>query len=201
MHKIADFVFDVGGGWRQAGATMNARATIFPIAIGFLMTAAALPAAETSATAADKPAAEKPATDKPAADAALDFGNFSSETLTGKAWTAFNAKDYAKTKGYAQKCIDMYKDKAVEMQKGLTAPATVKEEVFKSWALNDVGTCYYLLGMALDAEKKSKEAIAAFKFLADNLAYAQCWDTKGWFWKPADAAREKVKALEFDALK
>ena len=170
---------------------MNSRATLIPIAIGFVMTSAALQAAETAGTAPVKPAAE----------AALDFGNFSSETLTGKAWAAYTTKDYAKTKGYAQKCIAMYKVKAVEMPKALTAPATVKEEVFKSWALNDVGTCYYLLGQSLEAEKKPKEAIAAFKVLADSLAFAQCWDTKGWFWKPADAARERVKALEFDALK
>jgi hypothetical protein len=147
-----------------------------------------------------KPEAVKPEAAKPEA-AALDFGNFSSETLTGKAWAAYNTKDYKTAKAYAQKCIDMYKDKAVEMQKALTAAATVKEEVFKSWALNDVGTCYYLLGQSLEGEGKAKEAIVPFKYLADNLAFAQCWDAKGWFWKPADAARERAKALEFDALK
>ncbi|MEO5716453.1 MAG: beta-glucanase precursor [Luteolibacter sp.] len=142
-----------------------------------------------------------PAAPATAAAPALDFGNFSSETITGKAWEAYNAKNYVNAKAYAQKCIDSFKDQAVAMQKALTAPATEKEEVFKSWALNDVGVCYFILGQSLEAEGKGKEAIAPFKFLADNLSFAQCWDAKGWFWKPADAARERVKALEFDALK
>ena len=163
---------------------------MFSIACGLLVSTQAL-YAEASAAPATPVA--------PAA--ALDFGNFSSETLTSKAWAGLNAKNYVTAKGYAQKCIDMYKDKAVEMQKALSAPATVKEEVFKSWALNDVGTCYYILGQALEADGKAKEAIVAFKFLVESLSFAQCWDAKGWFWKPADAARERVKALEFDALK
>lgn len=160
-------------------------------------------AEETKPAAAPATPAAPASPAAPAAPAApaLDFGNFSSETITGKAWEAINAKNYANAKAYAQKCIEMYKDKAVEMQKALTAPAAVKEEVFKSWALNDVGVCYYILGQALEAEGKGKEAIVPFKFLAENLAFAQCWDAKGWFWKPADAARERVKALEFDALK
>lgn len=169
---------------------MKQRHSIIPLAIGLLMTCQAMQAAETAAP----PAA-------PAAAPALDFGDFSSQTVTTKAWEAYNAKNYGNAKAYALKCIEMYKDKAVEMQKGLSVAATEKEEVFKSWALNDVGTCYFILGQALEAEGKGKDAIAPYKFLADNLAFAQCWDTKGWFWKPADAARERVKALEFDALK
>lgn len=153
------------------------------------------------AVRAEEPAAPAvPASAAPAA-AALDFGNFSSEVITGKAWDAYNAKNYPHAKAYAQKCIEMYKDKAIEMQKALSAPATEKEEVFKSWALNDVGVCHFILGQALEAEGKGKEAIAPFKVLVESLPYAQCWDAKGWFWKPADAARERVKALEFEALK
>ncbi|MBE7159385.1 MAG: beta-glucanase precursor, partial [Rhodospirillales bacterium] len=68
------------------------------------------------------------------------------------------------------------------------------------WALNDVGTCYFIKGQALESQGKKKDAVAAFKYLSDNLAFAQCWDPKGWFWKPADAARDKTKKLEFDAL-
>lgn len=173
---------------------MNPRHSVLPIAIGIFLSMPTSQAEEAAPAPATAPA---PA----AAPTALDFGNFSSETLTGKAWEAFNAKNYVNAKGYAQKCIDMYKDQAVAMQKGMTAPATEKEEVFKSWALNDVGVCYFILGQSLEAEGKGKEAIVPFKFLAENLSFAQCWDTQGWFWKPADAARERVKALEFDALK
>lgn len=130
----------------------------------------------------------------------LDFGDSSSQTITAKAWDAYNAKDHVAAQAYAKKCIELYKAQAITMQKALTAPANVKEEVFKSWALNDVGSCHFILGQSLEAQGKPKEAVIPLKFLVENLSFAQCWDSKGWFWKPADAAREKVKVLEFEAL-
>jgi hypothetical protein len=30
--------------------------------------------------------------------------------------------------------------------------------------------------------------------------FAQCRDEKGWFWKPAQAATERLKLLDFDAI-
>ncbi len=129
-----------------------------------------------------------------------DFGDFSSSTLTTKAWNALNAKDQKNAEVFAEKCIETYKTQALEMQKALTEPTTTKEETEKLWALNDVGTCYFILGQSYEAVGKTKEAVASYKFLTENLAFAQCWDEKGWFWKPADAARDKVKSLEFDAL-
>ena len=141
------------------------------------------------------------ATPPPTAGSKLDFGDFSSSALTSKAWGALEAKNYDDAIAYTSKCIDMFKGKAVEMQKALTAPTTDKEQTFAQWALNDVGTSYYIQAKALEAQGKQKDALESYKFLANNLPYAQCWDTKGWFWKPADAAKERLKALEFDSLK
>ena len=134
---------------------------------------------------------------------ALDFGDFKSSTLTSKAWKALNDKDYDSVMGYTQKCINMFKDQAVAMQKGLTAePDTSdKEKVFANWALNDVGTCYFIQAKALEDQSKPKDALTDYQFLADNLSYAKCWDTKGWFWSPAGAAKERVAALQFDSIK
>ncbi|RYD24184.1 MAG: beta-glucanase precursor [Verrucomicrobiaceae bacterium] len=157
--------------------------------------------AQTPAAPETQPAPSPPAPTTPLAPPVLDFGDHSSSTLTSKAWDAFNAKNQPAAQGYAKKCIELYQAKAVEMQKAIApAPLTVKEEIQKSWALNDVGTSYFVLGQSLAAEGKAKDAAAAFKFLVENLSLAQCWDTKGWFWKPADAARERAKALEFEAL-
>ncbi len=130
----------------------------------------------------------------------LDLGDYSSAAITGKAWEATHANNNDLAVAYADKCIEMFGAKAVEMQKALTTPPTEKDQVFAQWALNDVGTCYFIKGQALEAQGKKKEAAAAYKFVADNLAFAQCWDPKGWFWKPADAARDKAKKLEFDSL-
>ncbi len=133
----------------------------------------------------------------------LDFGDHSSSTITTKAWESLNAKNYPNATGYAKKCVELYEKQALEMQKSLQAPlpGTDREAVSKLWALNDVGTCLFILGQALEKQDKSADALAAYKQLVTQLPFAQCWDPKGWFWKPADAAKTRLKALEFDSLK
>lgn len=134
--------------------------------------------------------------------AELDFGDHSSATLTTKAWDALNAKNHDNAVAYASKCIEMYEKEALAMQGALTeaVPSDDREAVSSKWALNDVGTCLFILGQSLEAQGKGKEALEAYRKLVDTLSFAQCWDPQGWFWKPADAAQVKVKALEFDAL-
>lgn len=135
--------------------------------------------------------------------APLEFGDHSSTTITTKAWESLNADRHDDAVGYARKCLELYQGKAEEMQKALTAPvpADQTEEVHKLWALNDVGTCLFILGQTLEKQNKGEEALAAYKKLVETVSYAQTWDVKGWFWKPADAAKERIKALEFDTLK
>ncbi len=135
----------------------------------------------------------------PAVAPAYDFGNFSSETLTGKAWAAMDAKDYVAVKVYTEKCREMYRAEAEKMQQELTAPAG-KDQAFDYWALNDVGTSSFLLGQALEKQGDTKGAIEAYKYVVEKTPFAQCWDTKGWFWRPSDAASARLKALEFDAM-
>jgi len=152
------------------------------------------------AQTATTPAPAAPAASTPA-PANVDFGDYSSSAITGKAWAAFGAKDYAKVLIYTAKCRELFEGKALEMQKGLEAPPTgAPDAIHAYWALNDVGTCYYLQGQAQKELGKTEDAVASFKFLVEKLPYAQCWDTKGWFWKPADAARDQLKKLEFGAL-
>jgi hypothetical protein len=130
-----------------------------------------------------------------------DFGDYKSSTLATKAWHALESNDLASVKAYTQKCIDTFGPQALTMQAALSEPPDTKdkEKVFANWALNDVGTCYFILGSALEKNGDKKGALEAYKYLAEKLPFAECWDTKGWFWKPADAAKGKLKALEFDA--
>jgi hypothetical protein len=137
---------------------------------------------------------------KPVETPALDFGDHSSATITTKAWQALEAGKHAEVDGYVAKCLELYEAKALEMQKGLTEAAP-KEKANEYWALNDVGTCNYIRGQSKEARGKKEEAMADYKTLVEKLSFAQCWDTKGWFWKPADAAKDKLKSLEFDSLK
>jgi hypothetical protein len=146
-----------------------------------------------------QPAPRPPETETPATPA-LDFGDASSQTLTTKAWDALGASNHAAVDAYVARCIELYASQAATMQAALTEPApaaTAKEH----WALNDVGTCHFIRAQSKEARGDTKAALADYKAVTEKYAFAQCWDTKGWFWKPADASKAKIKSLEFDALK
>ena len=127
-----------------------------------------------------------------------DFGDHSSATLTKKAWESLAAGHAEHVLAYTGKCRELYAAEAKKQQAALTdfAPA---EKAHDSWALNDVGTCLFIEGQLHEKQGTRKEAIAAYRQLADELTFCQCWDTKGWFWKPAEAAAGRIKELEFDA--
>jgi len=127
----------------------------------------------------------------------LDFGDHTSATLTGKAWKALGEQRYDDALAYTGKCRELYMAEALKQQAALTdfVPA---EKAHDSWALNDVGTCLFIEGQGLEKHDKPKAA-ATYRELATALKFCQCWDPKGWFWRPAEVAAEKVKQLQFDA--
>jgi predicted negative regulator of RcsB-dependent stress response len=147
--------------------------------------------------------AQTPATKAPGA---VDFGNYTSETLTTNAWRAMDRGDYATALIYTDKCIELYKDEALKMQADIHVKrqhADVKkkqtnQEVFANWALNDVGTSYFIKGEALMNMGKEEEAVEAYKVVMNQLYYANTYDPQGWFWSPAEAATKKVVTLSQD---
>jgi tetratricopeptide (TPR) repeat protein len=153
--------------------------------------------AATSATTT-KPAATtttaKPAAGAAAPSAEYDFGDYTSETLTTKAWEALTAGDYAAVEAYAGKCIDMYEAQAIEQSQSLTDFAP-KKDAFNYWALNDVATSHFILGSARTAQGRVKEAQKEFQTVIDKYPFAQCWDPRGWFWHPAEAANDKLSTM------
>jgi hypothetical protein len=74
-------------------------------------------------------------------------------------------------------------------------PWQSREQIFKYWALNDVGTALYIRGEALRLADKPAEAKEAFEKLVKEFFYAQTWDPQGWFWKPAEAAQQKLDEM------
>lgn len=147
----------------------------------------------TGVAAAETSAGETAAVSPP------DFGDHSSATLTGKAWAALETGNHQHVLAYTAKCIELYGEKALEMQASLEAPAPA-EKAHDYWALNDVGTCYYIRAMSHQAEGDDSKALADFKKLKASFSFAQTWDTKGWFWQPATVASQKIKIMEFNAL-
>ncbi len=127
----------------------------------------------------------------------IDYGDYTSSTMTTKAWGALNAKDYPTVIALVKKNMELYGAKAKEMQASLKEYAwESKEKTMSYWALNDVGTSLFILGEAYRQSGNKEEAAKAYKQLIDEYFYAQCWDTNGWFWKPAEAAQQKLGELD-----
>ena len=128
---------------------------------------------------------------------AQDFGDFKSSTLTTKAWNALSKGDHDLAIKFVDKCVELYMKDAVKMQKSMKDFAP-EAEASQKWALNDVGTCLYIKAQALMKKSKKEEAVKILKELTEKLKYAQCWDPNGWFWKPAEAAKEKIVEMSLD---
>jgi len=125
--------------------------------------------------------------------APINFGDYRSSTLTTKAWTALAQNDIESVLAYTNKCISLYGAQAAKMQAGLKDYATgSNDDIFKYWALNDVATSYYIQGEAYRAANMKDEAKEAYNKVVSDYSFGQTWDIKGWFWKPADAAKEKL---------
>ena len=129
--------------------------------------------------------------------AAYNFGDYRSETLATKAWDALKAEDPDGVLAYTNKCIELYADQAKKMQSSLTGyPTGSNDQIFSYWALNDVATCLFIQGEAYRKADKKDEALAAYKRAVKEFSYGQAWDPQGWFWKPAEAAQEKISMIE-----
>lgn len=121
----------------------------------------------------------------------LDFGDYQSTTLATKSWDALAAKDYVAVLAYTSKCVELYGEEGKKMNAELTMHAPI-ERVNRYWALNDAGTCMYIRATTYEKLRMYPEAAQAFRSLADDFTYSQCWDPKGWYWHPASGASAKA---------
>ncbi len=129
--------------------------------------------------------------------AAYNFGDYRSETLATKSWGALKDGDLEAVLAYTNKCVELYADQAKKMQSSLTAyPTGSNDQIFSYWALNDIATSLFIQGEAYRKVNKKEEALAAYKRVVNEFSYGQAWDPQGWFWKPAEAAQEKISMLE-----
>jgi hypothetical protein len=66
----------------------------------------------------------------------------------------------------------------------------VEKFIASYWAVNDVGTAWFLRGEALTSLGRTTEAKEAYRTVIDKYSCAYAWDSHGWFWSVADAARK-----------
>lgn len=123
--------------------------------------------------------------------------DLTSQALTAKAWKALGAGDAEPALEAAGKCVELHAAEAGRQQADLD-DFLPPEQGHDAWALNDVGTCLFIAGQAHEKAGRTGEAVAAYRRLVDDYRFCQCWDEKGWFWKPAQAAADRLEALDFD---
>ncbi|MFH1776344.1 MAG: hypothetical protein ABH952_02120 [Candidatus Omnitrophota bacterium] len=126
-----------------------------------------------------------------------NFGDFSSATLVSAAWNALAAGNLDEVIAYTIKCIELYRDEALTEQAALSElPASGSPEAFAQWALNDVGTAYYILGEALRQNGQDDLAKISYGVVSAELKYSQCWDpTGGLHWQVATGSLVQLNAM------
>ncbi|NCC50687.1 MAG: tetratricopeptide repeat protein [Spartobacteria bacterium] len=124
-------------------------------------------------------------------DYGVDYGDYTSETLTSKAWKAFQKGRYEAVELYTRKCIELFAETAMQMQKELNDfPPKGWENDY--WALNDVGTSLLIRGKALQRQRRNREAAKVFNEIIEAYPYALCWNPKGYYWRVAEAAQRSL---------
>ena len=112
--------------------------------------------------------------------------------LTEQAWSSYWSGDYDLSIKLAKMVIEGWQDQALSLNQSLRAYPT--EDLRTTYVpLNEVGTCYWVMGEALREKGDHVGARRAYDTLIADFMYAQCWNHQGWWWKPAVAAK-KAKA-------
>lgn len=133
-------------------------------------------------------------------------GSFKNEQLTREAWKSLDAKNFDAAIKNAEECVALFQDEAIKEQKDLQdkgAPAPPKgkvakdekEKIFNRGLLNDVATCWFILGKA-HTEKGDK--VKAEKAFSKTLLfpYARCYDPPNdSFWAPNDGAQVELRKI------
>lgn len=194
LNDIATALYIQGEAYRQAGKNEEAKKAFGRIVAEFSYGQTYDPASKAFWKPADA-AKEKLMSIEAGLD--LEFGDMSSAFLAKQAWGALAANKVAEVKAYVDKMVSLYGKTAADMQKTMKEFAwESKEKIFSYWALNDVGTGYFILAEAYRQNGKLDEAVATYQKVIDEFGFAQCWDTQGWFWKPAEAAQQKIIEIE-----
>lgn len=124
-----------------------------------------------------------------------------SEEFVTAAWKAHNGNDFDQAIKLAQECVNKWEAEAITQQNALSGepPNGIvteeeKKEIFAHWALNDVGTAYFIIAEASLKNGKTNEAKLAYEKVK-KFPFARTWDPKGWFWSPAKEASKRLTSI------
>jgi hypothetical protein len=119
-----------------------------------------------------------------------------SEEMMVQAWKLYERGDMDAAWRQAKATISLWEADAHELEKmkeekiGTYLPfdGTVAgyQKIHDYWALNDVASCYFVLGKIAQDQKSYAESEEYFAKILKDFHLAQMWDKRGWFWNPVD---------------
>jgi len=127
-------------------------------------------------------------------------------TLTTNAWQGLNNENYTDAIKYSDECIDQFEQEAFRIQKKLetngyqlpdleSLTKEQEDEIFRHGVLNDVATCWYIKGRALEKSNNKENAMQAYREVT-KFKFACTWDpNRRKFWSPSQAAADRLQAL------
>ncbi|MEM7394462.1 MAG: FecR domain-containing protein [Verrucomicrobiota bacterium] len=111
--------------------------------------------------------------------------------ITEEAWDYYWNGDYEMAIKLASHVVERWSREARVLNDGLTAfPTDTAALRTKYVPLNEVGTCYWIMGEAYRKNGDWEGALEAYHTLETDYGFAQCWNHQGWWWKPVEAARK-----------
>jgi len=124
-----------------------------------------------------------------------DFSNESSGALTAKSWEALNKEDEQAVLAYTSRCIELYGEDAKDQEAKLLDFALSGSEADYE-ALNNVAVSYFIRGEFYKHKKAWKESRKNYKKVIDSFYFAQCWDPRGWWWKPSEISEGEIEKID-----
>lgn len=134
-------------------------------------------------------------------------GIAANQKLTNEAWDYYDKNEYESAILKATECINMFGGQAELEQEELinnnipvpdTNPKSEedKNKIFSRGLLNDVATCYFIIGQSYEKQGNRTEALRAYNN-AVEFTHAMAYDPSGpWFWSVSKAAKGRVRQLE-----
>lgn len=126
--------------------------------------------------------------------------------LMTAAWEAYNGHTYEDAMAKAERCASRFKNDAEQTQSNLeqkkakqppTGKVTEaqKKAIYGQGPINSVATCYWIKGRSAQILHRNGEALEAYN-AAVKLSYGRTWDPRGWFWSPAEDAKDRLLDLK-----
>lgn len=137
----------------------------------------------------------------------LQFRNWNGLSPSTKLMTAsfdlMNNGDYQKAMVAAEECTTDFYLAAARIEETLVGkqlptgklPTADVEAIFNNGVLNDIGACYWIIGRSAEKLHRTNEAKAAYNKVL-KYPHARIWDSRGYFWSPADDAKGRLQDLQ-----